>query len=86
MHNGLTISDAAMKSMQQPSASNSLSVGARGFDLIGFDMPQRTGRNADESGHAMFRQQAADAGLHPYVSDMGARLFERMMDEFEDRF
>ena len=79
MHNGLTISDAAMKSMQQPSASTSLSVGARGFD-----MPQKTGRDADESGHAVFRQQAADAGMHPYSSDAGAWLFERMMDEFED--
>ena len=40
----------------------------------------------DDAVQAARRVDAMVAGMHPYSSDIGMRLFERMMDEFEDRF
>ena len=49
VHNGHTISATAMKIMLRPSAPTSFSVGSRGFDLIGFDLPQQPGCGEDDS-------------------------------------
>ena len=68
-------------------APTKVSVGNRGFDLIGFDKPAEHRHGLDGSATATalsaFERQSG-AGLRPYSSDAGARLFERMMDEFED--
>ena len=69
------------------SAPTKVSVGNRRFDLIGFDRPAGYGHGLDDSAPAAalaaFERQSTD-GLHLYSSEAGARLFERMMDEFED--
>ena len=69
-----------MKIMHRPSASTSLAAGTRNFDLVSFDLPE-TGRCNDA-----VDADATVAAMHPYSSDAGLRLFERMMDGFEDRF
>ena len=74
--------------MIRPSAPTKISVGTRGFDLIGFDRPTRDERGLDDDGgmadvRAMFEHPPAE-GLLTYSSEAGARLFERMMDEFEN--
>ena len=55
-----------------------VSIGTRGFDLIGFDRLDSGAAPAPA-----FERRPSD-GLHLYSSEAGARLFERMMDEFED--
>ena len=72
--------------MIHPSAPTKVSVGTRGFDLIGFNKPAGGGDGLDNGGmadvRALFQHPPAE-GLH-HSSEMGARLFERMMDEFEN--
>ena len=73
--------------MIRPSAPTKISVGTRGFDLIGFNRPTGDDRGLDDGGmadvRALFEHPPAE-GLLTYSSEAGARLFERMMDEFED--
>ena len=73
--------------MIHQSAPTKISVGTRGFDLIGFNRPAGDGRGLDDGGladvRALFQHPPAE-GLLQYSSEMGARLFERMMEEFED--
>ena len=61
--------------MPSPSIPTHVRVGSRGFDLIGFDRLD---------GDAAASQRQLPEGLHLYSSEAGARLFEQMMDEFED--
>ena len=74
--------------MIHPSAPTKISVGTRGFDLIGFNRPAAYERGLDDGGmadvRALFRHPPAE-GLLTYSSEMGAQLFERMMDEFEEQ-
>ena len=74
--------------MIHQSAPTKISVGTRGFDLIGFNRPAGHEHGFDDGGladvRALFQHQPAE-GLHQYSSEAGARLFERMMDEFEDQ-
>ena len=74
--------------MIHPSAPTKISVGTRGFDLIGFNRPAGDGHNLDNGGmadvRALFQHPPAE-GLLTYSSEEGARLFERMMDEFEEQ-
>ena len=73
--------------MIHQSAPTKISVGTRGFDLIGFNRPAGDVHGLDDGGmadvRALFQHPPAE-GLLSYSSEMGARLFERMMDEFED--
>ena len=73
--------------MIHQSAPTKISIGTRGFDLIGFNRPARDDHGLDDGGmadvRALFQHPPAE-GLLAYSSEMGARLFERMMDEFED--
>ena len=72
--------------IHQP-APTKISVGTRGFDLIGFNRPDGDNHGLNDVGsedvRALFQHQPAE-GLLQYSSEMGARLFERMMDEFEE--
>ena len=74
--------------MIHPSAPTKISVGTRGFDLIGFNRPAGDGHGLDDGGmadvRALFQHPPAE-GLLTYSSEAGARLFERMMDEFEEQ-
>ena len=81
--------EAKPDTMVRPSAPTKISVGTRGFDLIGFNRPigDKRGLDDDDGGmadvRAMFEHPPAE-GLLTYSSEAGARLFERMMDEFEN--
>ena len=71
--------------MMRQSTPTKFSIGTRGFDLIGFDMPDRHSSDGIRPATVLATQQHLPIdGLHLYSSETGARLFERMMDEFED--
>ena len=74
--------------MIRQSTPTKISVGTRGFDLIGFNRPAGDDYGFDDGGmadvRALFQHPPAE-GLLTYSSEMGALLFERMMDEFEEQ-